>query len=291
MKVGIRHTSTFIAILVLLFFMAGCSRPKLTSKRVHKTITIDGNSVEWENDLEFFEDQTMGVGIANDEKNLYFCAVTSDDELHRQLVLRGLNIWLDSEGGKTKDYGIRYPLGMAAMNQGLRQEMMKGVRGQPDGKMPSTLHLEKIPNHLQMEFALMGAKAVGNDFDYRKDMPIQFRVPVYNNYRGIELKIQGDAGRIIYEGKIPMDEFIKDKEKVSDVIGLGIEIPEMERPSGRPGGRMQGNRPGGGMGHSSGGMAGDRPKRGKMRPSAMKPMKSLSFWGKVTLAQEASHAM
>ncbi len=76
-------------------------------------------------------------------------------------MFRGLNLWLDSDGGKARDYGIRYPLGMEAMAPGMRRELMRNPRENLGADPPA---MEQIPERLLMEFAVMGEKAVGEDF-------------------------------------------------------------------------------------------------------------------------------
>ena len=66
-----------IISLFLLSFV-GCSSSELMVSSSVNNITIDGNHEDWSGKLKYYEDEKVAIGFQNDDKNLYFCLVTSD---------------------------------------------------------------------------------------------------------------------------------------------------------------------------------------------------------------------
>ncbi|MCF7803163.1 MAG: hypothetical protein K9N46_12670 [Candidatus Marinimicrobia bacterium] len=279
-----------IIILFTAIAVFSCSNPQLTSQWADQPYTIDGDTRDWDGNLQYFTDEGFGIGIANDQDNLYFCAVITDDELRRQVVMRGLNIWLDSGGGESEEYGLRYPLGMAAMPPQLRRKLQQSANSRTNMADPSTPSFDQIPDQLLMEFALMGKKALGDDFSGDRKEKILFREPVFKNRRGIQLQINTDSGQFIYEGKIPLAEFSQFAGQTNKIVGIGIELPEIQRSRrGDPQTGFRGGASGtGGMaspGDAGAGQGGIGGNSEGMRQGAEQRTHSMEFWAELVLAR------
>ena len=294
-----RKTFVYLAIISALFIsLAGCKKSIVNSHWTTDAITIDGNPAEWENQINYIEKAGIGLAVANDSENLYFCATTGDENLQRQIMFRGLDLWLDSGGGKAEEYGIRFPLGMAGMDASARREMFQGggqaqrgqgqLQGRPgdEGQGGQRPNFSRLLDRMTMDFMVMGKKALGSNIPIQTNKPVQVREPVNGNNRGIELKLKNNNGQLTYEGKIPLKEFVDTGKTASNKIGIGVQLAKVEGPSGNNqyGGRGFGGRmgPPGGMRGGPGRMG---PPGNGMRPGN-NTQQSLDFWGQIVLAKQ-----
>ena len=125
---------TLLKILSLLFLAAvihGCSGKKLVSQWDHRKITIDGNDNDWETyPIEYNEDLDMVYGIANDKDALNVMLSFQDNRLARLINARGIVVWADGSGKKSRDLGIRY-IDHNALDIGL-ERLGRMSRGSPE---------------------------------------------------------------------------------------------------------------------------------------------------------------
>src|SRR5512135_2473988 len=95
---------------------AGGHKADLTSTwRAGDTIAIDGVNQEWQGKLTPIKDAPVSMAFYNDGDFLYLCLTTSDRPTRTAIERQGLTVWFDSEGGKKKDFGVEYPLGLPGM--------------------------------------------------------------------------------------------------------------------------------------------------------------------------------
>jgi hypothetical protein len=255
--------------------MAGCGQLELQSRQKDRDITIDGDVSDWKGALEFVEDGGFSIGLMNDDENLYVAIVGADREVERQIMLSGLYVWFDENGKQAKNFGVHYPIGLRETEG---SPMPPRVR--PDSLM--TLFIDST-----RELMLFSPK----DGSWQRART------------GTLVDVDAAAGQENYalalELKIPLARHDTGGFGVGaqpgDVVGLGLETPEIkieqpERqhrpPEGGPGGGVGGGMPGiGGGGPPGMGGPGDE---GKERPS---PPKAMKLWVKVALsAGPAEHA-
>jgi len=97
--------------LAALVTLNSCvSSVELTSTPPPGTITIDGNSADWETSLTALEDEHVSVGVHNDGRWFSGCLVTTDRSLQAQILSGGFTVWFDPRGGRDKELGLRFPL-------------------------------------------------------------------------------------------------------------------------------------------------------------------------------------
>jgi uncharacterized membrane protein YgcG len=72
---------------------------------------IDGDASEWRG-TEQYSDDEKGVRFAvfNDREFLYICFTTWNTRTQQQILVRGLTVWFDAEGGNDRVYGIEFPM-------------------------------------------------------------------------------------------------------------------------------------------------------------------------------------
>jgi len=250
-------------LLVLSLGFAGCStfNTFLTDSRSpDHQIIIDGKSDDWHGELYIAEDERVSLGFLNDQENLYVCLLAEDNFTRNQIMMQGLTVWFDPQGGKKKALGIKFPLGMAP-----------GERPMPfreDQEEPRPKNLRGRPVE-EMEIIRSG-----------KEEPQKMNIA---EAKGIEIKAMPSTGMLVYELKIPLvqtDEHpIALATEAGRTLGVGFETAKFDlskmprRPAGMPGG---GARPpmAGGPGRGMGGFG-----RGLQMPEGLK------IWAIVKLAE------
>ncbi len=256
-------------ILFVLFlcavFQIGCSTLELKSEWRDRDITIDGNNTDWLGALYYFEENNISVGILNDASSIYICMIAEDRLMRAQVMGQGFTVWFDPNGGKEKTFGIRFPLG--------RQDM-RG-RGMPMGWREEEPDQERMREYF--EESLKDLEILGPGKNEQKRIPV-------NEVKGIEIAVDPSGGFFVYELKVPLFHSEQFPYAVGaepgNLIGLGLEIPKMDRNAMRE--RMGGRVPGG-TGMPPGGGRGGMPEgmRGGRRPQMRIGLK---VWGKVQLA-------
>jgi hypothetical protein len=272
---------------VLLSIAGGCHSQELASHERDRNIVIDGDQTEWSGKISTLGSKNIAVGLMNDDTDLYLCMSSSDRDVIRQVVLQGLTIWFDSEGGRDKRIGINYPLGvsmpLSPMRPGGRPE-----RGAESDREDEKKMLRSILDE-QTEISIVGPE--------EEELS---RIPI-SSADGIKVATGfTDDGRFVYEVQVPLGSSGGAESPVmidavaGGKIGIGFLTGEIvfaggedrmkEGGFGTPGGGMGGpgmGGPGGrgGMGGGPGGPGGG-PGGGMGSPS----MEPLEVWTKVVLA-------
>ena len=70
--------------------------------------------------MNFVEKENVSVGFFNDQDYLYVSLISSARYPQRQFMARGFTIWFDPDGGKNKELGIKFPLGMMEVGMMMR---------------------------------------------------------------------------------------------------------------------------------------------------------------------------
>jgi hypothetical protein len=268
-------------LLILALVVSGCSSiPQVTSHTTTTKITVDGDNNDWNNIPAYLSDNKLfAVSVCHDSGNFYTCITTADPQTQMQLMVSGLTVWFDNDGGSEKRFGVKYPLGVPGGGP------PKTIAG--DGKEINS-QVETSMAQADLELEILGPKE-GD----------RYRLPV-DNQEGILAKIKRTKGGVlVYELEVPLKPSASMPNavnmKADSVIGFGVEVASPElRPglggrgpgSFRGGGPPEGPPPGGGDMGSGGGMppgGGMGPPRG-MRGGAA-PREAAKLWWKVKIAE------
>lgn len=264
-----QHRFLIFSIVLLghIFLLVGCSSLEIKSSWREREIVVDGKSEDWLGALYYLEEENISFGLLNDEDYFYICMIAEDRFVRAQVMWQGLSLWFDPDGGKEKTFGIRFPLGRKEKGE----ELLMSMREERDQ--------EKLLEAFEQSLADLEILGPGKD--------LWKRIAV-DEAKGIDIILKASTGVLVYELKVPL---LHDEQypyavgaKAGDLIGLGIEIPKMdrsamrERMGGRPGG---GGIPGGGVG--GGGRIGGMGMRGGQRPQIPNGLK---VWLAVQLASK-----
>ncbi|MGB8951251.1 MAG: hypothetical protein WCC06_01100 [Candidatus Aminicenantales bacterium] len=257
-----------IVILLVILWAAGCSAFKtyLTESRLpNRPIVIDGKSDEWRSALYFVEEGKISFGFFNDQNYLYVCLVAAGNMMRAQIMMRGLTVWFDPQGGKKKAFGIKYPLGRSPREPVMLPEEFQEEEVLEDSPEKSFDELEIIPSEKGDPQKMTLAEA-----------------------RGIEIKAVPSSGLLVYELKIPLLQTEQTSFAVGaqpgKTIGVGFETGKFN--PGQLRGRRPGGMPGGGGMPPMGRPMGGRQGRGGMGGFGRGPemLKGLKIWILVQLS-------
>ena len=214
-------------------------------------IVIDGKADDWQGDIYVVENERFLLGFLNDQDYLYMCLLTEDYFTRGQFLIQGLTVWFDPTGKEKKAFGIRYPLGgplklpSPALGEERAGEALDNVSPEALGDLEIVTFEE--------------GKGKEKTADQEKIQKMQVA-----DAKGIEVKMNSSAGRLVYELKIPL---VKNEQNPIAIgtppgktVGIGFETgrsPQAKTAAKTPkefpgGGQVGGGSGGGGTGRYGG---------------------------------------
>ena len=261
MKARIRSRALTVASVALL--VAGCATVQIQSTwRAGQESPIPApgaahalfSSIDLSNTL---------AGIQNDSNYIYVELRTTNKEISRTIMRRGLTVWFDPRGGKEKKFGIHYPAG-PRWNEASTAEGTEG----------GTIVTEASD--------MVELFEAGNDEPHRMTLA---------STGGIEASTRMQRDTMSYVLKVPLREDMKHPFAVRALPGASIALGVESSPrlrAGRAGetppeegGRGGSGRRGGGSGRKG------RPNGGEGRGPRGTPEQadqSFEIWLRVNLA-------
>ena len=277
LRSGTRRLVRLLPVVIgAALWYAGCNSLELTSHWRKQPVVVDGKNDEWQNSLVRIEGKPVMIGLLNDSENLYIALVTDDRSIERQVLFRGMTVWLDRTGGEEKKFGIQFPLGFQARQSAGFLDARPTFNDQ--GGPPSGDSLrERFPID-------------SNDVEIIGPAENEHRRLTVAELKQIAVKVRISGNGLMYELRVPLNDSGAQPYAIGaapgSTIGVGLETgARPSRPSSDQG--TGEGRPGGGMGRGGfrgrGGMGGG--ERGNRAGQQAEP---LSVWAKVHLAAGGS---
>lgn len=268
-----RATLALLSLLMLAVLSSGCaSTIQLPSRWSDQPLRVGVDLAKWSDSAMFVEKDGIQVGVMNDNEFLYVCVMSSKPNLGRQVMVRGMTVWFDPNGGEKKTLGIRFPIGMGGRDMMARPE--GDERGQRGNKV------EAMERQALNEFEYVGP----TEMDLQRVSRLQGQ--------GVEMHLTSTPERFVYQLRVPLAYSSAHPYAVESrpgaPIGVGFETNTPQRPGPAAGGgegRGDGGR--GGQPGMGGGRGGRMP--GGAGPGGMRPeMANVSFsiWTNVQLAEK-----
>ena len=259
-----RKINPYLDAFLLGVTLASCSSsPLIQSIPQTKPIVVDGDASDWQLPLAFYDKETkLSFTVSNDSTKLYFCFEAFAQELQTKIVRGGLQIAIDTTGGKGNDITLQYPV--PATMQRVEPQGASGYGSSSDNFDPIGA-LRR--NFLRSQATMMQLTGF---------FPPAGGLVSQKNPFGIEVRINWDTINNVlnYEAAIPFSMFYKRFLSASDsskVFGLTFTVNGVTRTGA---GKRQkepdetadggGNYPGGGAGggYTGGGMGSGGMGRG-----------------------------
>ncbi len=265
-----RNLMFCVCLILLSGIVNGCKSQDVKSIWIDTPMTVDGIGSDWENvTVTDFEDPNVFIGLSNTNDRLYVLMGFQDLGLARSIQRNGITIWLDNNGDKEKEIGIKYVPEFAGEDN--------RKNGQTDRLSPEqqSVFEERVQNRMT-GISIVNRLGEGYSPETGEFTPIGASKSEY--------------GRFTFEIMIPLrrDRSIPFAIDISegDNISLGLEIGNSQASLGR----RSGQRPMGGGGRSGdrggGGMRGGMPGGGTRGSNGNQQMlQHHELWIKVQLDQ------
>lgn len=242
-----RHRSRSISckllpFVVVLFsvILSGCgSSSELSSSWRNTDVVIDGLATEWGPYLTNLKDTHVSLGVQNDQDFMYVCLMSSDEQFRRQMMARGLTVWIEGEEGKI---GVHYPIGFLK-------------KGSLPARDESEAEKERIDNVSPTEMEILGPGKDDRNLFSTLEAP------------GITAKLGAPDGPFVYELKIPLRKSNVQAYAVgagtASTVKLTVETGKFDEGVRPRGGMGEGTRGGGMKPRGGGGGRGGRMPGGE----------------------------
>ena len=251
------HRTLILISILTVGLIASCKGLEAESVWSETPMSVDGLADDWRGGtISYLEDHSASLGFRNDDERLYILLRFRDPRWASTIRRSGLTFWIDAEGGKSKDFQIRY-------RGGPTQEELRALRGETaPGDMDRRMDM-MMPDTNQPLFTC-----------YVEGRIVEMEIPV-DGSAGPAAAFSMDEGFFTYEFSLPLEGSSVRYYGLSVVpgqwVGVGAKWGEVGRqggsmPSG-PGG-MGGRLPGGSGkgGGRGGGMSGGGRRGGGQRP-------------------------
>lgn len=227
MSVSVRmpgFTLRLLGLAFFCFFSAGCGKFRLQSRWLDRDIVIDGDNSEWQDVKTYFKEKKVALAVFNDSNFLYLQLVSWDKNFRRRVLESGFTVWFDTKGGSSKDFGIRFPVGIS-------DSAPNDFTNRPGRR-------EKIELDGMEEALLNEMEVVSSRGDESKKGLANFF-----KEKGVEVKLARQEHNLVYELKLPLARSIQHpyavEAKAGKVISIGLEVSRSDlKLGGKPKGRM-----------------------------------------------------
>jgi hypothetical protein len=194
----------------------------LGSKWADEPVQTDGSADQWKGKTTYVKEGGLLIGVQNDSDNIYIALTTSDPASKQQIIMRGLTVWFDTQGGDNKTFGIKYPIGARDMG------LMNLRKGQDENNGNNQDWLEQMEDNAVNSTTL---EVMNSDDDGMK-MELA-------DASGVTVKLTRSNDVLIYELKIAMKESAGTRysigiNSIRQIVGVGFEtgVQEENRKNG-----------------------------------------------------------
>ena len=253
-------TGLMSLILATSILMTGCRTQDVPCHWTTMPIGIDGKAADWADmPVTYFEEEGAALGIGNDSNHLYINLRTRDATQARLVRMTGLTVYLDAEGGKSKDFFIRFRGGPALPEMPFRQG--RGNDGSHENKRRG----------MSQPFTDMPADTINRFTCFQKGNIVEKPIPTSGS-EGPAAACDTSMSFYNYEFSIPLWKSVVRyyglDVKPGQTISVGLvwgDIGNLRGESG-PRGGMGGIRAGTGARGGKGGGRGGGPPPGIQQP-------------------------
>ena len=227
------HVLLFVSIIAI-GLLASCNSLETESAWSETPMSVDGLADDWRGtNISYLEDNSASLGLANDSTRLYILLRFRDPRWASTIRRSGLTFWIDAEGGKSKDFQLRY-------RGGPSQEELRAFRGETAPRDMDRRMDMMMPDTNQPLFTCLDEGRI-----------IEMEIPTDGSL-GPAAAFSLDEGFFTYEFSLPLEESSVRYYGLSVVPGQWVGVGAKWGEVGRQGGGIPGG-PGGMGGRPSGG--------------------------------------
>jgi len=191
--------------MLLAFFGTGISKDKLVeSKWTAAPLVIDGAVADWSGDTFVLEKNLqIEYGIRNDAKDLYVVIMFKDPKFLSSIDRTGLTVYLDAQGKKSKNFGIRFQRQNITADQLIATMEKAGEALTPERKT----EIKQRPMYQMFHAAIVN----------KKGEEVKIEAPPSADTLPAAFRQGRDGNTVIYEIRAPL------AARTSTPFGIGTE--------------------------------------------------------------------
>ncbi|MBS1606436.1 MAG: hypothetical protein JST42_27510 [Bacteroidetes bacterium] len=112
MKIPLLFSGKWLMVLIAGSIISGCGHKLAPLGHYQDTpVVADGKINDWKQPLRFnYPGYAIQYNITSDDKDLYICVSTADEETQLRMLRAGMTIWFDPKGEKNKTIGLFFPI-------------------------------------------------------------------------------------------------------------------------------------------------------------------------------------
>lgn len=206
-----------------LFSSPSLSQSPLTSGKDSTAINhvVDGNTAEWPNE-KFETDKITGIkyAIDNDKETLFLSMKISGYDMLKNVMSRGMDLYIDTKGKKKAKCGISFPL-------------IKENESNPDKMANMRLFGFNGNESLEQPILVQGTANIAFAWDSLKIFHIEYSIPLKMLEEPTSSLHQKDIsfGWKIKEGEMPVQN-----QNATRTITKRVAVPAGQSPPSNPSG-------------------------------------------------------
>jgi len=265
----LKSLRSYALVASIFFLLPGCAGSSMISSQAPaRQVFADGDLIEWVDHLELYDNDRLRVGVMHDDDFVYIAVNTANRTVIQSVMAGGLQLWFNHSQDKTKDSGLRYPLGIRNL-AGERQAGAGNAQGNTGGN--SGGQRDDLLNRTTLEM----------DMFFEEDKSVRSHVDGQGQFSA---GASYDFGVLSVEFIIPRNsdagsDFYLDSGSESG-FGIGIETIDSAGVRGSAGGPGSGGRGSRGGGRGGRGGGGQGARGGTVLSSPV------NLWLKVDFASE-----
>ncbi len=235
-----KKSEIILAAFCFAVMFASCGGSMdLGSKWADEPVPIDGTADQWKGKTTYIKDGGLLFGVQNDSNYIYVALTTSDPGSKSQILMRGLTVWFDTQGGDNKNFGVKYPIGAREMG------MMNMPRKQDDNNGTNQDWMQQMEDNMLNSTTL---EVMNSDDDGNK--------MEMSDASGISVKLSRSNDVLIYELKVALKQDADNRNaigvnSIKQVLGIGVETGAAPENRKNENGEQRGNFGRGNHGHGN----------------------------------------
>ncbi len=195
-------------------FMGCAGGGSVTSTAPERDHRTDADMVEWMDHTVEIADTRLRVGVKHDEDWYYIGVLSTQRATVQQIAARGITIWFDPSGEKTKSLGVRYPVGI--------------LNASPGGPTSES----EMPRETEERMDLLRDSAPLVDLYFEEGKPIRRQLA---SLAGLEAAYSFEFGAFTMELRIPRSAARSDEFAVptpmEGMLRVGFATEQAPRPT------------------------------------------------------------
>ncbi|PIQ61001.1 MAG: hypothetical protein COV99_10405 [Bacteroidetes bacterium CG12_big_fil_rev_8_21_14_0_65_60_17] len=208
------RTTRLAAVGVVALGFMGCTGSgSVTSSAPERDHLTDADMVEWMDHTVEIADTRLRVGVRHDDNWYYIGVLSTQRATVQQIAARGLTVWFDPSGEKTRGLGIRYPVGILNASSG-------GPTSEAD-----------MPRETEERMDLLRESAPLVDLYFEEGKPIRRQLA---SLPGLEAAYSFEFGAFTMELRIPRSAAQSDDFSVptpsEGMLRVGFATEQAPRP-------------------------------------------------------------